>query len=65
MQSGSKFVCSLIVSSSEGQTAVVSLSPTSHIAHIASLNVVAIACGERKVLETGSKQNRTISVIQF
>lgn len=65
MQSGSKFVYSLIVSSFEGQTAVVSLSPTSHISPIASLNVVAIACGEQKVLETGSKQNRTISVIRF
>jgi hypothetical protein len=53
------------VSSFEGQTAVVSLSPTSHISPIASLNVVAIACGEQKVLETGSKQNRTISVIRF
>jgi hypothetical protein len=53
------------VSSSEGQTAAVSLNPTSHIAHIAAVNVVAIACGEQKVLETGSKQNRTISFIRF
>jgi hypothetical protein len=53
------------VSSSEGQTAVVSLNPTSHIAHVASLNEVAIACGEQKVLETGSKLNRSIIVIRF
>jgi hypothetical protein len=65
VQSGSKFVYSRIVPISEGHTAVVGLNSKSHIAHVASWDVLETACGLRKVFATCWKENRTIRVIRL
>jgi len=48
MWNGSKFVYSWILPNSEGQTAVVCLNRTTHIARVASLNVLEFACRPAK-----------------